>query len=203
MLKKSLMVLAIMGVATVANASPVNLVQNGSFEADSQALGTWSIRQNLTGWTGGKPGIELRNNVAGSALDGKNFVELDTTKNSAMWQDINTVAGQAYIFSFAYSNRPGTVLNTNGLSWSFGTANGSAPNVTDFGIWHTFTTTVYGTGSPMTLKFVATGTSDSYGTSLDKVSLKAVPVPAAVWLFGSGMLGLLGLGKRKRNVVNA
>ena len=28
----------------------------------------------------------------------------------------------------------------------------------------------------------------------------AVPVPAAVWLFGSGLLGLVGIARRKRSV---
>ena len=30
------------------------------------------------------------------------------------------------------------------------------------------------------------------------VELSAVPVPAAVWLFGSGLIGLLGLTRRNR-----
>lgn len=29
-------------------------------------------------------------------------------------------------------------------------------------------------------------------------TVQAVPVPAAAWLFGSGLLGLLGLGRRRR-----
>lgn len=37
--------------------------------------------------------------------------------------------------------------------------------------------------------------SDSPGTWS---STTAVPVPAAVWLFGSGLIGLLGVAKRKR-----
>ncbi|MDH3888134.1 MAG: VPLPA-CTERM sorting domain-containing protein, partial [Gammaproteobacteria bacterium] len=28
----------------------------------------------------------------------------------------------------------------------------------------------------------------------------AVPVPAAVWLFGSGLLGLIGMAKRKKSI---
>ncbi|MCP4042838.1 MAG: VPLPA-CTERM sorting domain-containing protein, partial [Gammaproteobacteria bacterium] len=28
--------------------------------------------------------------------------------------------------------------------------------------------------------------------------VSAVPVPAAVWLFGSGLIGLLGVARRKR-----
>ncbi len=33
---------------------------------------------------------------------------------------------------------------------------------------------------------------------ITNVSVSAVPLPAAVWLFGSGMLGLIGVARRKR-----
>jgi len=32
---------------------------------------------------------------------------------------------------------------------------------------------------------------------LDNVSITAVPVPAAIWLFGSGLVGLIGISRRK------
>ena len=34
-------------------------------------------------------------------------------------------------------------------------------------------------------------------TALDNVQVGAVPIPAAVWLFGSGLIGLIGLARRK------
>ena len=37
-----------------------------------------------------------------------------------------------------------------------------------------------------------------YGWAVRSGDVSAVPVPAAVWLFGSGLIGLLGLAKRKR-----
>jgi len=95
-------------------ASAANLVTNGSFEANAMPNGSWSIFSNLTGWTGA-PNIELRDNVAGAAYDGLNFVELDTTGNSGMFQDIATTAGAHYSLSFAYSPRPGTG-NTNDIN---------------------------------------------------------------------------------------
>lgn len=117
-----------------------------------------------------------------------------------MSQVINTVLGQAYTFSFQYRDRPDTTNpDTYGIEWSFGSiANGSVGSVGN--VWQTFSTSFIGTGAAETLTFKAIGTSTSFGTSLDNVSLAAVPVPAAVWLFGSGMLGLLGLSKRKSNV---
>ncbi len=36
------------------------------------------------------------------------------------------------------------------------------------------------------------------GNSLTVTSLSAVPVPAAVWLFGSGLIGLIGVARRKK-----
>ena len=87
MMKKSIALLALALLPTLANA---NLVVNGSFEADAQAAGTWNIYDNLTGWTGGRLGVELRNNVAGAASEGVNYVELDTTGNSSIYQFITT-----------------------------------------------------------------------------------------------------------------
>jgi len=36
------------------------------------------------------------------------------------------------------------------------------------------------------------------GNSMHVTSVSAVPVPAAVWLFGSGLIGLAGFAKRKK-----
>jgi hypothetical protein len=41
------------------------------------------------------------------------------------------------------------------------------------------------------------GTSRA-GVSFDDFYLTAVPIPAAIWLFGSGLLGLIGIAKRKK-----
>ena len=30
--------------------------------------------------------------------------------------------------------------------------------------------------------------------------IQAVPIPAAIWLFGSGLIGLIGLARRKRSL---
>ena len=88
-------------------ASAANLVVNGSFEANLQGNGSWHIYSNLTGWTGGANGIELRDNVAGAAFDGANYVELDTYANSSIAQTIGTTLGTQYNLSFAYSPREG------------------------------------------------------------------------------------------------
>jgi hypothetical protein len=40
------------------------------------------------------------------------------------------------------------------------------------------------------------GRGDIYGSALIRVS--SVPIPATAWLFGSGLLGLVGVARRKK-----
>ena len=181
-----------------AFAAPVELLVNGSFEADHQSAGTWANYSNLTGWTGGEHGIELRNNVAGVAAQGVNFVELDTNKNSNMFQSVQTVLGQHYTLTFQFENRPGVAISSQGLSVDWGGAEIAHVNNSLNGTWETRTYSLIGDGSAMKLKFIATGTSDSYGSSLDNVSLTtAVPEPETYAMLLAG-LGLVGVVARRR-----
>ncbi len=187
-------------VAGSVYAAPVELVTNGSFENLNGntvlANGTWDIYNNIPGWHGIDNGIEVRNNVAGTAYDGKNFVELDTTANSAMDQVINTTAGQHYTLSFAFENRPGVALSSQGLQVFWGSQNlGTFNNASS---WTTETIDVVGNAGNTKLKFVAVGTSDSYGSSLDNVSLtSAVPEPETYGMLLAG-LALVGLVARRK-----
>jgi PEP-CTERM motif-containing protein len=191
--------LTLLVAATVALLSPsahANLITNGSFEADLQAAGTWHIYNNLTGWTGGVPGgIELRNNVAGTAYDGHNFIELDTNFNSLASQNILTVAGTVYDLSFAYSPRTNVLATSNVMQvfWD-GVLKGTFTGFTNANTaWVLESLKLVGTGSD-TLEFRAFGTSDSYGGSLDAVSLNvtaAVPEPST---WAMMILGFFGVG---------
>jgi hypothetical protein len=62
------------------------------------------------------------------------------------------------------------------------------------------------TGSSLMLNFGANGlqgiADESWGLDNVKVQVSAVPIPAAVWLFGSGLLGLVGVARRKRISAN-
>jgi hypothetical protein len=192
LIMSGLMVTSIL-ITGVASASIVN----GSFEAPDVKSGSWQVFTDIPGWIATGAGAEVRDNVAGSAYDGDQFIELDSYSNSAIEQTIDTIAGSPYEITWAYSPRMGKLnANTNGIAiyWNDELLDeialsgvGNSDNV-----WTLLTTDVTGSGSD-TLKFVATGVSDAMGGSLDAISIQVVPVPAAVWLFGSALAGLLSL----------
>lgn len=197
----------LLGASLPALAAPVNLVTNGGFESTTVSSGTWVIVNSAAGWTVGPQGLEIRNNVAGSALSGSNFAELDTTTNSWISQIINTVLGTTYTLTFNYAARPDNQgANSNGLNWSIGNLSGTVGQDTNTA-WQTFTTTFIGTGSGITLRFGSIGRSDGYGTSLDDISITAaggastgaaaIPEPESVALLLAG-LGAMGLVLRRR-----
>jgi hypothetical protein len=45
---------------------------------------------------------------------------------------------------------------------------------------------------------ITPGSANMSGTGDCSISVNAVPVPAAIWLFGSGLIGLIGLSRRKQ-----
>lgn len=64
--------------------------------------------------------------------------------------------------------------------------------------------TASGAGGTLSLTFdVVNGRNYSFGAEIGTgvyTDVSAVPVPAAVWLFGSGLLGFVGLARRKKSV---
>lgn len=208
---KKLLAAALLTAPLLALASPINLLTNGSFEATPQAAGSWSRLSTMPGWVVGANQVELRNNLAGTASQGSNYVELDVDNNSQISQTINTILGQWYELSFDYSNRSGVAVNSNGLGWSFGATSGLAPvqafNASNDNQWNHFSILVQATGSSSTLNLWATGISDSLGSSLDNVAISkasgssltsAVPEPQSLALLLTGLAGMLFVSRRRR-----
>ncbi|HRE18486.1 MAG TPA: PEP-CTERM sorting domain-containing protein [Rhodocyclaceae bacterium] len=200
---KSLFAVAALVLAPAFAAATPNLLTNGSFENPNIAPGTWTILGGIPGWTAAPGlGVEVRDQNTGTAYDGTQFVELDTTGNSWISQSVETVGGAHYILSFAYSPRIGVANTSNKIEvwWNgvkVGSANGSGVGLSDH-MWQVYEFDLYGIFGPSQLKFSAAGNSDSLGGSLDDVRL-LVPEPAMPALILAG-LGLAGLVARRRKI---
>lgn len=195
-----------------------NIVTNGSFENTPTPLsnGTYGDFSSIQGWnllSGSSSNvIEVQDNVAGSPFDGNNFVELDRTAVTGIYQTLATTIGQTYQISFAFSPRGGTdaahnILNVNWGNQSVAslTANGAGLSLKQTA-WNTFTYNVVATSTSTILSFNDFGAvSDSYGTYLDAVSVTTVTsVPESgsiMGLLAFGAIGATSLRKRKHQKV--
>jgi hypothetical protein len=199
MSKKMVLLAAAILIAMVGSAS-ANLITNGSFEDPALSNGSWTIFANIPGWTGTNAGIEVRNNVAGIAEDGNNFVELDSNSNSGMYQTVTTVASSTYTLSYYYAPRQNVAFESNYIELYFDgkLIDSISGYSTSDNAWSLRSFTVTGTGND-TIKFMAAGTDDSYGGSIDNVSMNAaVPEPTSLLLFGTGIFGIGMAAWRKR-----
>lgn len=216
-----LVILSLFLLVGVAGAS---LLTNGSFESpkvSDSKYSHWAVYGDVGPWylLSGQ-GIEIQTNgTVVNAKDGDQYVELDSdpnrhvggtfgsgSTNSAMGQDVTLAAG-TYELSFWYRPRTNT-SGDNGIAYglwgntgpgftsTFGTADGISSGITDWEqITHTFEITNPG---DFTIAFAASGTANKLGGFIDNVELNAVPIPGAVWLLGSGLLGLIGIRRKKK-----
>ena len=202
-----------------------NLIQTGSFESpdvSGTGHGKWAVYHDVGSWylLSGQ-GIEIQTSgTVVNAQAGNQYIELDSDANrhvgyataidanvptnSTMGQDIVLTAG-TYNLSFWYRPRTDSV-GTNGIKYGmwnssgssfgpvFGTVDGKSSDFTDW-VQYTHSFSI-DNDATYTLAFAAVGTSDNRGGFIDNVELNAVPIPGALWLLGSGLLGLVGIRRR-------
>ncbi|MBU0638632.1 MAG: DUF642 domain-containing protein [Planctomycetes bacterium] len=193
----------ILGLLTTT-AYADNLVVNGSFEepvVDHTAQ--WNIYQIIPGWQIERgPSIELQRGVYGwqpavgdqwleldSDIDGPNGSMHGEDASTAVFQNLDTVVGQDYELSFAFSPRPGVSDNVLEITWDGQvldtlTADGSGLCNTD---WQYYTYAVTATADTTVLGFGDRSVSDSLGTFVDDVSV-VVPEPASLILLTIGLI---------------
>jgi hypothetical protein len=203
--------------ASATPVSPVNLLVNGSFEDTILAPNSWGTYSQINGWSATPNGqIEVQSGAAGTPYAGSNLVELDSdnynpsnfsaTNPLGLYQDVATVAGQAYTLSFAYSARPGTAANENVFSALVGdsTNTGNILNQVIYDgaggantAWSIFTTTFTANSALSRIQFNYGGPLDTVGAYIDDVKLvKSVPEPDAIVGIALVGLGLVTLKKR-------
>ena len=196
-MKKLLVIAALLSAPAFAQA---NLVVNGSFEDyNSITPGNWSVFGSGKGWTTGPNGVEIRNAIAGTAAHGARFAELDAGGNSWISQTIQTYANQALELTFSYAPRAGVSAASNPIEvfWNnqlLGTMTGTGST------WENKSYDVFADAKGLgVLQFASAGVSDSYGGSLDNVSVTAIPEPGTSSMLLAG-LGILAAVARRRRV---
>jgi len=168
-----------------------NIVVNNSFELPAISNGTYALFTSIPGWSlASGPFIEVQNHVAGTPFDGNQFVELDSTAESAIFQDLPTLAGVQYYLSFAFSPRPGVAVNSMGVSWDGSpvtTINADGTRLSDTS-WTVYSFTVTASSTTTRLQFSGLGPSDGVGEYIDAVSVAQTPEPSSVMLCLGGLL---------------
>ena len=106
-----------------------------------------------------------------------------------------TVDGTTSTFTLSTIN-PGVSLDELSITGSDGSSwNVIGSNVTELSLITTLLSNV-----SYTIQIVGIG--KTIGSTYD-VTVQAVPIPAAVWLFGSALMGLVGVSRRKSTAVAA
>jgi len=200
--------------STSANAA--NLIVNGGFEnpdisttvglRDSNTHTNWNYfgASDVAGWDGYNIEIWNSANMSTVGYEGVQHAELNShpTGEYNLYQGFATEIGQTYKISFAYMARVndqesfevGIVNDTS----EFGVSSVFAATLDDHvtGQWSTFTDTFVATSDLSIIYFKALAPDTTLGNFIDDVAVSAVPVPAAVWLFSSALVGLIGFGRR-------
>lgn len=203
MKKRLLSLLMVAFLFGSASRSDANLIVNGSFEDPAQA--SWSLYDDIAGWTsgGGDPiEIGLGGIYGVSGFDGANVLELDSTGNATVSQNVTIAQAGIYQLSFLAALRSGVSAASQGFSVAFGNLLSfvAPPPGSTAMSPYLFSFNVAAPGT-YALSFTGTGTSDTLGTLIDDVQLNANGVPdggVTALLLG---LALAGVGVFRRMAV--
>ena len=144
--------------------------------------------------------------VAGSGtVSGAGQLDLDFTGRTGTAQYFPQYAGAAW--NIDNCTKAGCTGNTSGVYEGFSTGSDSNVDPTTGATALTLSgTNLVATANGFSGQLVSVGNVGSAWTSFDgtpysevyNITVTPVPVPAAVWLFGSGLVGLAGIARRRR-----
>jgi hypothetical protein len=121
------------------------------------------------------------NSIAGSfTVDGSIVTQIDFAIGSYSYSAADVEISSIYTLLGGAANGPGITFGTDDfwLQWLPGLP-------------------TYFTG----FAYTVAGVNDYYSSYTGEISVAAVPVPAAAWLFGSGLIGLAGASRRRKSSI--
>jgi hypothetical protein len=160
----------------------------------------------------GEGGVNLWTDYKGTGNHVIDIIGNVVDGGGSLTQTLSTIAGQQYSISFdlSGSNNPDLTSINNPIKEMdvtvFGSDSLSVLTMSNFiddtsgwdGNFTSIGMSFVADGSQSTLKFLGTN-SGWNGYYIDNVNVSVVPIPAAMWLFGSGLIGLVGLARRKHS----
>ena len=214
MKKQMLIAATLMGLTSIAQAAVINL--NPTADGDTQTFGGDSVDTTGALINFSQSGANIRNAILEFDLSSLNASSITSARLDITLTRFvsNTGSNPAQIDIFAYTGdgviditdyaAPGTqVVNTS-------TAQGGvAGDIRSFSFTDLAPLDAALLNGLLTLRIETDSFASINIASLENASLaaanlnleytpSAVPVPAAAWLFGSGLLGLVGVARRKQ-----
>ena len=183
---KTLLAVSVLAVAGAANAATIatgDLTVNGAVPGVSSSTGTGTL-------TLSDAGVLTAVYTVTSTVLGTNTMSLgytDTLNGTTVGGVYTPTSGSSHVDSCSpISGNNFCSFATNPATNTFATLTGSF-------------TVVNGGAGAITGTYTTPGGTDTINYTISNVQTPTVPVPAAAWLFGSGLLGLAGTARRRRN----
>ena len=194
----------ILSLAGIAQAA---LIENGSFEVGiNPPTGGYrtlsATNTDISGWIVTAGNLDWVRTYF-EASDGELSLDLVGTVAGKIEQSFPTNIGQQYNVTFDMAGNPVTYHGTTELRIE------AAEQYTDFSFNNTGKTTsnmgwvanswmFTAVDTTTTLSFMSMGNYNRSGPALDNINVTATPVPGAIWLLGSGLVGVAGLRRKTK-----
>jgi len=199
------------GVFSEPNA--YNTIFTGSFNWDGSLLSNLQgVMNSSMVFQEDAPNLSLSNNLI-TKMDGSVVTaSIFLNENSVVFATGGYDATEEYMFTDTIGAAGvASVSNKSNayFTFSFDTAMGSLSSTgvtttmqygdcTTAGMMGSFCMTAFGGAtSGLNGRLLGDGTMSGFSSSLTISEVSAVPVPAAVWLFGSALLGMIGVSHRR------